>query len=166
MEPLTTSLVSTVRRQIDKMTSSTCWRNSQETVPRLVSPPEMMPAIVLSDDNLEEYDISYAKRQRRGHDGGYSPCPSQNSSAPHSPSSNPEENPASRVQHFPLSSLQPSPSPRPITIDSDSPELGSEAGGGESTLDDLMADLSIVFNNRALGDVDQELCFGMVWYVR
>lgn len=47
-------------------------------------------------------------------------------------------------------------------IDLGSSELGGEAGDSGSILDGLMADLNIVFSNRALKDVDQELCFGMV----
>lgn len=49
-----------------------------------------------------------------------------------------------------------------MTIDPGSPELKDKAENGGSILDGPMADLNTVFSSRALKDVDQELCFGMV----
>lgn len=138
--------------------SSSCWRGSQGTIRRITS-LEYLPSIVLPADNSGECSISNAKRQRRGRDGSYSPCPSSNGSPPHSPSSGSEENPTSRAQYPTPSSLQPS---QLMMIDSGSPELVGEAENCGSILNGLMADLSIVFSNRALKGVDQELCFGMV----
>lgn len=133
------------------------------TLDNTLSPLGEPPGIILPDGYSDGCDIYSTKRQRVSYDGKYSPCPSPNSSICHSPFSDPGETSASSTPYpaqFPPPSPLSPPSPQPIPVlDILKPKDNTD---GKSILNSLMTDLSTVFNTRALQEVDQEACFGMV----